>query len=79
VSPLVQRVFCCYSELLCVFAEQVQISQNIDVIDLLIKEPVHGENCVNMCIVKSYFLVLFWTSFLCIFVCCIFFEFATIF
>jgi hypothetical protein len=20
---------------------------------------VHGENCVNMCIIKSYFLVLF--------------------
>jgi hypothetical protein len=35
VSPLVQRVFCCYSELLCVFAEQVQISQNIGVIDLI--------------------------------------------
>jgi hypothetical protein len=35
VSPLVQRVFCCYSELLCVFAEQVQISQNIDVIDFI--------------------------------------------
>jgi hypothetical protein len=35
VSPLVQRVFCCYSELLCIFAEQVQISQNIDVIDFI--------------------------------------------
>jgi hypothetical protein len=36
VSPLMYRVFCCCcSELLCIFAEQVQISQNIDVIDLI--------------------------------------------
>jgi hypothetical protein len=35
VSPLVQRVFCYYSELLCVFAEQVQICQNMDVIDFI--------------------------------------------
>jgi hypothetical protein len=80
VSPLVQRVFCWYSELLCIFAEQVQISQNIDVIDLLIKGPVHGENCVHMCIVKKYIsLCYFGPHFLCIFVCCIFFEIATIF
>jgi hypothetical protein len=49
------------------------------VVILLIKGPVHVENCVHMCIVKLYFLVLFWTSFLCIFVCCTFFEIATIF
>jgi hypothetical protein len=46
---------------------------------LLIKGPVHGENCVKMRIVKLYFLVLFWTSFLMYFVCCTFFEIATIF
>jgi hypothetical protein len=45
---------------------------------LLIKEPVHGEKCVKSCC-KNMFHCVFGPHFLCICVCCIFFEIATIF
>jgi hypothetical protein len=60
VSPLEKGFFvvavncCVYSRNRCIF---------LRILILLIKGPVHGENCVNMIVVKSYFLVLFWTSF----------------
>jgi hypothetical protein len=58
----VVAVNCCvYSRNRCKFLRILTL------LILLVKGPVHGEKCVNMCIVKSYFLVLFWTSlFLCI-------------
>jgi hypothetical protein len=53
----VVTVNCCvYSRNRCKFLRILTL------LILLIKGPVHGEKCVNMCIVKSCFLVLFWTS-----------------
>jgi hypothetical protein len=60
VSPLMQRVFCCYSDC-CVYirGSGANFLRILTLLILLIKGPVHGENCVNMCIVNVFSLCYF--------------------